>query len=233
VALSEIHRRETERGREKTEAAEAEEEGQEMTRILTELITQNIDNDRWVRLVQPFVFESDVLKEVGLKWRVEIPTNFIQDFESVPITRGRNKRGGTVHDYLSCEDSDPLVTKQIAAACYFEMNEYCDSIDAGRNGYVMVKDWARRWSKWAVVRVWPGYFHKRKVLATCQEIVGIEGDPYVTIEKLEAAIVQSEQATDAIKDVPSAVEGKPAMVEASEKVTTDLKDAKQEAEEKK
>jgi|GEM_PF-670684 len=150
-----------------------------MTRIFTPLITQHLDNDRWVRQVAPFTFESDVLAKAGLKSRPTIPTGFIQDFESVPVTRGRNKRGGTVHDYLSRFDSDPVVTKQIAAAVYFEINEYCDYIDAGRSSYTMVKDWLRRWGKWAVVYVWPGYFHRHSVMATCLELAGVEDDPYV------------------------------------------------------
>ena len=80
------------------------------------------------------------------------------------------------------------------------------------------------------MRSWaPGYFHKHKVMATPEEIAGVKGDPFVTVEKLEAAIVQSEEATTAIKAVPETVAEKPAMVEASEKVTTDLKDAKADA----
>jgi hypothetical protein len=110
------------------------------------------------------------------------------DFESVPIVRGRNKRGGTVHDYFSCFDSEPIVSKQLAAAIYFEFNEFCDSIDAGRNTYAVVRDWTRRWSKWSVVRVWPGYFHKRSVMASCAEIAGIEKDPYITVEELQAQV---------------------------------------------
>ncbi len=199
-----------------------------MTRIYSELITRNLDNDRWKQLTAPFICELDTLKEADLKSRIIIPIGFIQDFESIPIVRGRNIRGGTVHDFLSCCDSEPIVTKATAAACYFEMNAYTDSIDTGRNVPIMITDWLRRWAKWSVVRVWPLYFHKRKVLATCLEIAGIEGDPYITIEKLEAAIVESKEATAAIKEVPVEVEQKAELVKASEKVTADLKDAKAE-----
>lgn len=200
-----------------------------MTRIFSELITRNLDDERWVQLTAPFIFESDVLAKAGLLPRVIIPDGFVQDFESIPVVRGRNKRGGTVHDYLSCLDSEPVVSKTIAAACYFEMNEYTDLIDHTRSNLIQVMDWARRWSKWAVVYVWPGYFHRRKVLATPKEITGIDGDPYVTIEKLDAAIAESKEATSAIKDIPSEVGEKAELVEASEHVTADLKDAKDKA----
>ncbi|MFH0766318.1 MAG: hypothetical protein V2A61_07850 [Calditrichota bacterium] len=54
------------------------------------------------------------------------------------------------------------------------------------------------------------------------------GDPYATIEKLDAAIIESKEAPEAIKAVPAAVEQKADLVEASEQVTADLKDAKAE-----
>lgn len=149
------------------------------------------------------------------------------DGESVPIVRGRNVRGGGVHDYFSCFDSDPVCpTQALAANVYLEFNAYCDEIDAGRSYYAHAKDFLRRWAKWSVVYVWPGFFHKRSVNATCKELYGFDGDPYITVEKLEAAIVESKEATAAIKAVPDEVIEKPAMVQASEQVTADLKDAK-------
>lgn len=157
-------------------------------RILSELITRNVDNDRFVQLVTPFIYESDLLKKEGLKYRVEIPVGFVQDFESIPIVRGRNKRGGTVHDYFSCYDSDPIVTKWMAANLYSEMNAYTDSIDHGRGFFTKIKDWLRRNTKSGVVRIWPGFFHKRSVFATCKKITGVDGDPYVTVEKLKKEI---------------------------------------------
>jgi len=199
-----------------------------MTRVLSELITRNLDNDRWKQLTHPFICELDTLKKVGLKCRVEAPIGFVQDFESVPIVRGRNIRGGVIHDYLSCIDSDPIVTKEIAAACYFELNQYTDSIDHQRGILIKLNDWARRWSKWAVVYVWPFYFHQRRVMATPKEITGLECDPYVTIEKLDAAIVESKETTAKIKEVPAEVDTKAEMVKASEQVTSDLKDAKRD-----
>lgn len=196
-----------------------------MTRILTELITRNLDNERWVQLTLPFICDLDTLAKAGLKSRITIPEGFVQDFESIPIVRGRNKRGGTVHDYLSCSDSIPLVTQGIAARAYLEINAYCDLLDH-RASLIEFADWARRWSKWAVVRVWPGFFHRRKVLASCLEIAGIDGDPYVTAEKMAAIIEKQEQVTADIKDTN--VVQAPALVEASEKVTETLKDAKAE-----
>ena len=186
-----------------------------MTRIFTPLKTDHLDNDRFVQVTAPFICELDCLN----KARVTVNAGFVQDFESIPILRGRNKRGGTIHDYLSCFDSKPVVTKSLAAEAYFEMNAYTDSIDHNRGGLIKVSDWARRWSKWAVVYVWPCYFHKRSVYATPKEIAGIDCDPYVTIDK---AIAESQEATEAIKEIPAS-EQKADIVEASEQVTTDLK----------
>ena len=203
-----------------------------MTRIYSEFKTRHLDNDRFVQMAAPFRFASDELLKAGFSAVAEIPAGFIMDGESVPVVRGRNVRGGGVHDYLSCYDSVPVVTKAVAAAVYLEINAYTDSIDHGRNYLVMAKDFLRRWTKWGVVYVWPGYFHKRSIYATCEELYGFKGDPYRTVEKLEAAIEESKEATAAIKAVPDAVEEKPAMVEASEKVTADLKDAKADVIEK-
>ncbi len=201
-----------------------------MTAIYSEFQTRHLDNDRFVQMVAPFRFFSDELVKAGFYGRGEIPTAFVMDGESVPIVRGRNVRGGGVHDYYSCYDSTPVLTKSQAAAVYLEFNAYCDEIDEGRNYFMKMKDFLRRWSKWGVVYVWPGYFHKRSVKATCKELYGFEGNPYMTVEKIEAAIVESKEATAAIKAVPDQVAEKPAMVEASEKVTEDLNDAKREAE---
>jgi hypothetical protein len=153
-----------------------------MTCVYSELITRNLDNDRFVQLTSSFKVELDTLVKYNLKSTIEIPSGFVMDFESVPIVRGRNKRGGAVHDYLSCTDSDPIVTKQIAAECYLEINSYCDSIDCDRNILIRSNDFIRRWTKWSVVRVWPNYFHKRSVYATPKEIAGIDCDPYITNE---------------------------------------------------
>lgn len=197
-----------------------------MTRIFTPLILLDLDNYKYVQLTAPFIFESDKLKEAGLQYRVTIPTGFVYDLESVPWVRGSNNRGGTAHDFLCRSDSIPLVTKAIAASVYLEIMSYCYEI-VDRGYWQHFKDFTKRWAKWGVVYVAPFYFHKHKVMDTAKEIAGIDGDPFVTVEKIEAAIVQSKEATAAIKEIPEQVVEKPAMVAAGEKVTADLKDAKE------
>lgn len=142
-----------------------------MTQILTKLVTEDIDNRQYVRLAQPFSFESDVLKEYGLESIVIVPTGFVMDYESVPIVRGTNKRGGTAHDYLCRSDSIPVVTKAIAAEVYREIMEHCYSLEDG-NIFSRFSNWLRRWIKWGVVYLAPEYFHKHKVLATYEEMRG-------------------------------------------------------------
>jgi hypothetical protein len=140
----------------------------------------------------------------------------------------------------------PGITKSLAADVYFEIMSYCDSIDTQRfeqserhwinvvtKPFILTKDWTRRWAKSTIVRFWPGNFFQRyEMTATAKEIYGIDGDPYVTIEKLDEAIQQSKEATDAIKAVPE-VEQKVYLVKASEQVTENLKDAKTEIEKEK
>ena len=173
-----------------------------MTRILSKLITQSIDNSRYVMLYEPFGFQSDVLKSHGLKDVIYGPPGFVFDFESIPnIIRGpigENKRGGAAHDILSRKNVCPGITQSIAADVYFEIMTYCDSIDTQRFAkskhpslpnavilpYVLTRDWMARWIKSEVVRYWPsGYWQKHELMATCQEIAGMQGDPYVTVEK--------------------------------------------------
>lgn len=218
-----------------------------MTRILAPLIVGYINNSNYAQLHDPFGFQSDVLKSHGLKDEIWAQTGFCFDFESTPnLIRGplgENKRGGASHDIVCRKNVCPGITKSIAADVYFEIMEYCDSIDTARFAaskhpylpnvaiipYVRTRDWTRRWAKSTVVRYWPGdYFQKYELTATSKEIYGLDGDPYITISKLEAAIVQSKEATEAIKTVPETVPEKPAMVEASEKVTEALKDAKED-----
>ena len=141
-----------------------------MTRILSKLETEAIDDVRFVRLINPFIFESDVLREAGLQSWVEAPAGFFCDFESVPLFRGTSKRGGTAHDYLSRFDSVPVVTKEIAAKVYLEIMAYRDGIIEDQR--LPVKSWRfiRRWGKYGVVRVWPRYFHRLSVKATYEEV---------------------------------------------------------------
>jgi hypothetical protein len=222
-----------------------------MTRILSPLVVGYINNSNYAQLHERFGFQSDVLKIHGLKDEIWAEAGFVFDFESTPnLIRGplgENKRGGAAHDIVCRIGACPGITKSIAADVYFEIMEYCDSIDTQRFEvskhpylpnpiivpYVKARDWTRRWTKSTVVRFWPGdFFLKYALTATAKEIYGIECDPYATIEKIDAAIVQSKEATAAIKEVPEQVPEKPAMVAASEQVTADLKDAKADAESK-
>jgi len=200
-----------------------------VTRIFTELITRSVDNHRFEQLMAPFIYESDILKEAGLKYRVTIPAGFVQDFESLPLVRGRNVRGGVVHDFFSCINSDPVVTKWMAADLYAEINAYTDAIDHGRGAFTKVYDWMRRSCKAGVVRFWPGFFHKRLVEATCLEIAGVTGDQYVTIEKLEALIEKTEQVSEDLKDKDVESEQTEEMVEKTDQITEDLKIEKEKA----
>ncbi|KQC03135.1 MAG: hypothetical protein APR55_07055 [Methanolinea sp. SDB] len=143
-----------------------------MTRIIGDLITEHIDDTKYVRLTQPIRFVSRVLYEEGLPDEFEVSAGFIMDFESVPIVKGTSKRGGTAHDYLSRSDSVPLVTKAIAAAVYLEIMAYRDGLMDG-GVFRRFDRWWRRWLKYGVVRVAPGYFHRHRVMATYEEIAGI------------------------------------------------------------
>ena len=136
-----------------------------MTKILSTLEVEDLDG-RYIRLLKPFIFYSDVLKRI-----VAVPTGFVYDFESVPLLRGTSRRGGTAHDYLCRKDSDPLVTKAIAAAVYREIMCHLYKTRA-KNRMQGVLGWIKKWAKWSVVRVAPGYFHKFPVMATYEEIAG-------------------------------------------------------------
>ena len=169
------------------------------------------------------------------------PTGFVFDFESIPNWLrgpvGTNKRGGAAHDPVSRRGFIPGITKALGAAVYFEIMDYCDALDTERfrvsNSpyipdavvvpYVQAKDWSRRWVKYGVVRVWPGYWQKHELMATCQEIAGLEGDPYVQIDEL---IKQSDRLTEAIKESP--MTETPELVVESEETTAALRDAKEE-----
>src|SRR5664280_2603987 len=138
-----------------------------MTRILTPLLLQDLDNYKYMQLTAPFIFESDKLKEAGLQSRVEVPANFVYDLESIPIVRGSNNRGGTAHDYLCRIDSVPQVSKFLAASVYLEIMAYCYEVIA-RGYWQHFEDFTKRWTKWATVYIVPEYFyfHKHKVMAT-------------------------------------------------------------------
>lgn len=131
------------------------------------MINEDIDS-RFARLHQPFKIWSDVLN-----CEVEAPEGFVHDYESVPVIKGTSKRGGVIHDYLCRINSVPVVTKKQAADVYFEVMECRDGLPDRDTGLSAANLWIRRWIKYGVVLVWPGYFHKHRVNATYEELRGI------------------------------------------------------------
>jgi hypothetical protein len=218
-----------------------------MTKIFTPLIVGYINNCNFVALHDPFGFQSDVLKKYGLIDTIWAQPGFVFDFESIPnIIRGpigENKRGGTVHDIVCRKNVCPGITKSIAADVYMEIMTYCDSIDITRFAeekhpflptswivpYVRTRDWVRRWAKSTVVRYWPGdFFQKYEMTATAKDIYGLEGDPYVSVEKLDALIEKTEKVSKDLKDVDVKGDHTEEMVKKTDEVTNDLKDEKKE-----
>jgi len=130
--------------------------------FLSPLITEHLMDNRFVKLYRPFKYYSALLRRV-----VELPIGFICDLESVPIVKATCKRGGAVHDYFCRRDSDPVVSKAMAADLYFEVQELRDKETGG--GF---KKWFRRYFKTTVVRIAPWYFHKLTVNASLTEILG-------------------------------------------------------------
>jgi len=141
-----------------------------MARILTPLVNQDIDY-KYSRIYEKFIIELETLADLGIKNRLEIPAGFVHDYESVPLFKGTSKTGGVVHDYLCRADSIPLVTKKIAADCYFEVMENSDRRKAEGN-LQLIKYWIRRWAKYTAVVFAPGYFHRHTVSATYEEMSG-------------------------------------------------------------
>jgi hypothetical protein len=154
-----------------------------MTGIYNLLETQDLDNRRFNRLLCEFRFQSDVLARLGLREYVTIPAGFVQDLESVPLIRGTNARGGLVHDYLCRIDSDPVVTKAQAAEIYYEIMIYCYALDTKRRWWNDLLELVQAKTKWAIVRVAWGYFHKHYVLDSAEDIAGCKADPFITERK--------------------------------------------------
>ena len=96
-------------------------------------------------LTKDFIFLSKIIG------RCIIPKTFTCDWESVPLLKGTSKVGGLVHDYLCRIDSDPVVTKKVAADIYLEIMKHRGT------------SYWRRYLKYWVVRHAPGYFHKKTV----------------------------------------------------------------------
>jgi hypothetical protein len=186
-----------------------------MVKILTPLIVGYINNTNIVCLHQPFGFVSDILASHGMmgSWRPEGllspqilgevwgPAGFVFDFESIPnFIRGpigENKRGGTSHDILSRKNVCRGITQSIAADVYFEIMEYCDSIDHAKfkkenDGFIsnfviypfsIIRNWHMRKVKSDVVRIWPAssFWQKYELTSSCKEITGYDCDPYFNV----------------------------------------------------
>lgn len=154
-----------------------------MARFLTPLKNEDIDDSTFSRLLEPFRFQSDVLGCI-----VEAPTGFVHDYESVPLIKATSKRGGVIHDYLCRSDSVPVVTKKQAADVYFEVME-CKAAEECKTVFQKFNMWWRRWVKWAVVLIAPvDYFHKHRVMATYEEMAGIQ------TEEIENGIPSSDKS---------------------------------------
>ena len=128
------------------------------TLFLSKLVFENIIGSKYVRLHDPFRFYSETLGQF-----VEIPAGFVSDLESVPIIKGTSNIGGVVHDYFCRSDSKPVVTKQQAADLYKEVQKYRDSL-LNEGFFSSFSRLVRRNIKTLIVRVAPGYFHKRRVM---------------------------------------------------------------------
>lgn len=132
--------------------------------FLTGLVIKII-NVNHVRLVKPFGYESDILGRV-----ITVPAGFVTDFESVPLIRGCSRRAGVIHDYLCRIDSEPVVTKKVAANVYLEAMAYRDSLL--HNGwYTRYMRTLWRKIKSCTVKIAIGYFHKLFVFDSYKKII--------------------------------------------------------------
>jgi hypothetical protein len=138
---------------------------------------------KYVEFFCHFAIHSDVLGG----WII-FPIRFVCDRESTPFVKGTSIRGGYAHDLLCRKDANrfiimdnggpiPLITKKLAAQVYLEImsNRYGLKLESYSGIMKQVKRldlFVRRYGKYSVVRVWPGYFDKFKVLATYEEITG-------------------------------------------------------------
>lgn len=148
------------------------------TSLPNAMVIMNIaGSDRFVKLMRPFRFRSKVLRDNVCKKYCEIPAGFCFDLESIPWFRGHCPEAGAIHDYLCRIDSDPVVTKVMAARVYFEFLEYLYGLDDSRVRFGMIDrmgDWIKARAKYAAVIMAPGYFHKHYVNASWQELAGVQ-----------------------------------------------------------
>ena len=148
------------------------------TSIPEPLVTMNImGSDKYARVMRPFKFRSKILWDAVCKRTCEIPEGFVFDFESIPWLRGECPEAGAIHDYVCRIDSNPVVSKTLAAKVYFEFLEYIYAMDDARAKVKVIDracDWIKSHVKFAAVVLAPGYFHRYKVLDSYSEIAGIK-----------------------------------------------------------
>lgn len=132
--------------------------------FLSKLVVEELIDNKLVRFVEPFRYYSAILK-----CEIEIPIDFICDFESVPLVKATSKRAGSLHDYLCRKNSKPVVSKAIAAAVYKEAQECKDNLVC-KGKFDKFDNWIRRNIKTLVVRVAWGYYHRYTVEATAEEL---------------------------------------------------------------
>jgi hypothetical protein len=73
---------------------------------------------------------------------------------------------------ISAERQQSVVTKKQAAKVYLEVMACRDGLPDRGTTFGAINLFIRRWIKYGVVRVWPGYFHRHKVSATYEEMAG-------------------------------------------------------------
>lgn len=140
--------------------------------FLTPLITEEIDGT-FSRNVEIFKYYCAILKQ-----EINIPKDFVNDYESVPIFRSTAKKPGVIHDYFSCFDSVPIVSKMVAAKIYLEALRLKDEMTLKtktfgsiKKGLFKTRKLLKRMIKFHVVLAWPGYFHRRSVKATYKQLI--------------------------------------------------------------
>ena len=140
--------------------------------FLTELDTRELIGSKYAVYLADFGYYSAILVR-----EILIPAGMICDYESIPLFKSDSKRAGGLHDYLCRKDSDPIVSKQMAAAVYAEAQQLRDSLVYADTS--QPKKWLKLalrglvcHCKTGVVRVWPFYFHQHLVSASVSDLAG-------------------------------------------------------------
>lgn len=159
--------------------------------MINDPVIRELDN-RYIQLVEPYVYTSEVLNKYEFPSTIVIPAGFVCDYESVPryiktrwgwaskilnflcapflaltfwLLSNTSKRGGLIHDYLFRINSIPVVPMHIGNLVYLEVMEIRKN-----------KKW-KRWSKFLAVELCgKGSYHKLMVEATYKEIIGDTGE---------------------------------------------------------